>query len=664
MEASRRSKLNCEFLDRAGVVRGHHFFGGKYMNYGYTGRILHVDLTNRNIEVEEKDEAFYRGYLGGRGIGYHYLMKMVPPGTDPLSPDNILVLATGVMTGSPLAASCRFAAVGKSPLTGAAGESEAAGFFGPELKKAGFDAVLFRGRSETPVYLWVNDGKAELKEAANISHLGTKEAEDAIRAEMGSRRIRVAQTGIAGMNQVLFANITNNLGHFNGRNGFGAVMGSKNIRAVAALGSDKINFFDPNFLNKTAKEYAKSFRDNPLGEALYTYGTTAFPELLSAGGALPVDNFRRSSLDDPTPVSGDTYNACLLKKRKGCYSCPIQCKRGIALDDPKYGLDSRYGGPEYETIAALGTNLNIVDLKAIAKGNEICNRYCLDTISAGMTIGFACECYQKGLISKEDTGGLELRFGDGDLMIRLLEMTARREGFGDVLAEGSALLAKKWGAENEPCNLSIKGQELPMHDPRVKVSVGIGYAVGSYGADHMTAAHDPYFTDEDSFMFKSVKPLGIYKPMPATEITSEKVRSYMLLEILWRMMDALGLCVFGYAPRGVMPLDVMVRCLNAVTGWNASLFELMNAAERGSMIARSFNSREGFTIEDDRLPMRLFSPKPDGPGSGRKIFEEKDFNRAVELFYEMIGCDPETGRPGRGKLMALGLDWVEEILQA
>jgi len=633
------------------------------MNYGYTGRILHVDLTNRKIDIEDKDEAFFRSYLGGRGIGYHYLMKMVPPRVDPLSPENILVLATGVMTGSPLAASCRFAAVGKSPLTGTAAESEAAGFFGPELKKAGFDAVVLRGRSETPVYLFVNDARAEIKDATAIYKLGSKEVEDAIRDELGSNTIRVAQTGLAGMNQVLFANITNNLGHFNGRNGFGALMGSKNLRAVAALGSDKIDFFDRDFLNRTAKNYAGAFRDNPLGEALYTYGTTGFPELLSAAGALPVDNFRRSALDDSTAVSGDTYNTLLLQKRKGCYSCPIKCKRGIALDDPKYGIDSRYGGPEYETIAALGTNLNIVDLKAIAKGNEICNRYCMDTITAGMTIAFACECFQEGVITAEDTGGMQLRFGDADMMIELLELIARREGFGDVLAQGSARLAAKWGVEGKPCSLSVKGQEISMHDPRVKVGVGIGFAVSTYGADHMTAAHDPMFTDENSSMFKSVKPLGIYNAMPATEITNEKVRGYMQLEKLWRMMDALGLCVFGYAPRGVMPLDIMVQSLNAVTGWNASLYELMRAAERGSMVARAFNSREGFSIKDDRLPARLFDPKPDGPGSGKKIFAEQDFNKAIALYYEMINCDPETGRPGRGKLMELGLEWVEEMLE-
>jgi aldehyde:ferredoxin oxidoreductase len=241
-------------------------------------------------------------------------------------------------------------------------------------------------------------------------------------------------------------------------------------------------------------------------------------------------------------------------------------------------------------------------------------------------------------------------------------MIAQREGFGDVLAEGSARLAKKWGIEDKPFCLAVKGQEIPMHDPRVKVSVGMGFAVSSYGADHMTAAHDPYFTDENSFMFKSVKPLGIYKPMAATEITNEKVRSYMRLENLWRMMDALGLCVFGYAPRGVMPLNVMVQSLNAVTGWDASLFELMKAAERGSMLARAFNSREGFTIKDDRLPKRLYTPKPDGPNAGKKIFAEEDFNRAVALFYDMIGCDPKTGRPNHGKLMELGLEWVEEIL--
>jgi aldehyde:ferredoxin oxidoreductase len=632
------------------------------MNYGYTGRILHVDLTNHKIDIEEQDEAFFRSYLGGRGIGYHYLMKMVPPRTDPLSPENILVLATGVMTGSPLAASCRFAAVGKSPLTGTAAESEAAGFFGPELKRAGFDAVVFGGRSEKPVYLFVNDGKAEIKDATAIYQLGSRAVEDAIRDELGSRKIRVAQTGLAGMNQVLYANITNNLGHFNGRNGFGALMGSKNLRAVAALGSESINFFERDFLSRTAKDYAASFRGNPLGEALYTYGTTAFPELLSAAGALPVNNFRRSALDDSTPVSGDTYNTLLLQKRKGCYSCPIKCKRGIALDDPKYGVDSRYGGPEYETIAALGTNLNIVDLKAIAKGNEICNRYCMDTITAGMTIAFACECFEEGVISAEDTGGLKLRFGDADMMLQLLELIARREGFGDVLAQGSARLAVKWGVADKPSSLSVKGQELSMHDPRVKVGVGIGFAVSPYGADHMTAAHDPLFTDENSSMFKSIKPLGIYKAMPATEITHEKVRGYMQLEKLWRMMDALGLCVFGYAPRGVMPLDLMVKSLNAVTGWNASLYELLQAAERGSMLARAFNSREGFSIKDDRLPARLFEPKPDGPDSGKKIFGEDDFNEAIALYYEMINCDPETGRPARGKLMELGLDWVEEML--
>ncbi|MGD9301327.1 MAG: aldehyde ferredoxin oxidoreductase family protein [Desulfobacterales bacterium] len=629
------------------------------MNYGYTGRILHVDLTNRKIDIEQKDEAFFRSYLGGRGIGYHYLMNMVPPGVDPLSPENILVLATGVMTGSPLAASCRFAAVGKSPLTGTAAESEAAGFFGPELKKAGFDAVVLAGRSETPVYLFVNDGKAEIKTATPIYQMGSKEVEDAIRDELGSSKIRVAQTGLAGMNQVLFANITNNLGHFNGRNGFGALMGSKNLRAVAALGSEKINFFDRDSLNRTAKNYAGSFRDNPLGEALYTYGTTGFPELLSAAGALPVDNFRRSALEDSAPVSGDTYNTLLLQKRKGCYSCPIKCKRGIALDDAKYGIDSRYGGPEYETIAALGTNLNIVDLKAIAKGNEIC----MDTITAGMTIAFACECFQEKVITTEDTGGLKLRFGDADMMIQLLELIARREGFGDVLAQGSARLAKRWGVEDRPSNLAVKGQEISMHDPRVKVGVGLGFAVSTYGADHMTAAHDPFFTDANSPMFKSVKPLGIYNAMPATEITSEKVRGYMQLEKLWRMMDALGLCVFGYAPRGVMPLDVMVQSLNAVTGWNTSLYELMRAAERASMLARAFNSREGFSIKDDRLPPRLFDPKPDGPESGKKIFEEEEFNRAIALYYEMISCDPGTGRPLRGKLLELDLEWVEEMLE-
>jgi aldehyde:ferredoxin oxidoreductase len=527
---------------------------------------------------------------------------------------------------------------------------------------AGFDAIVLRGKADKPVYLWVTGGKAEVRDASHFAEEGAREVEDAIRTEHGSSKIRVAQTGLGGMNRVRFANITNNLGHFNGRNGFGAVMGSKNIRAVAALGTEKIPFFDVEFLRKKAQSYAKTFKDHPLGESLYVYGTTAFCGILSAGGALPVDNFRRSALEDASSITGDAYNEVLLKKRRGCYACPIRCKRGIALDDPKYGVDSRYGGPEYETMAALGTNLNIVNLKAIAKGNEICNRYCIDTISAGMTIAFACECFERGIITKEDTGGVELRFGDADLMIQLLEITARREGFGDLLAEGVARLAEKWGVAEEPFNLSVKGQELPMHDPRVKVGVGLGYAISTYGADHMNAPHDPFFADEKAYTFQSVKPLGIYQPMHPTEITTEKVRTYVLLDNLWKMLDTLGLCIFGYAPRGTMTLEDMVQCLNAITGWNASLYEVMKGAERGTIMARAFNSREGFSMKDDRLPERLFDPKPDGPEAGKRIFSQEDFQMAVQLLYDLIGCDPETGRPHRGKLIELGLEWVDELL--
>ncbi len=632
------------------------------MPYGYTGKILHVDLSNRKIDIEEQGEAFYRSYLGGRGFGYHYLMKKVPAGIDPFAPENILVLATGVMTGAPLPAACRFTAAGKSPLTGTAGESEAAGFFGPELKMAGFDAVVFQGQSESPVYLWVTEGRAQIKDASHFAESGAREVEDTIRKDHGSKRIRVAQTGLAGMNRVRYACITNNLGHFNGRCGFGALMGSKNVRAVAALGTERIAYFNSDFLRKTAQEYEKTFRNNPLGEALYVYGTTAFPEILSSAGALPVDNFRRSKLDDPSVISGDTYNEVLLQKRKGCYACPIKCKRGVALNDPKYGLDSRYGGPEYETIAAIGSNLNIVNLKAIAKGNEVCNRYCMDTISTGMTIAFACECFEQGIISKEDTGGLELRFGDADLMLQLLEMIAKREGFGDQLAEGSARLAKQWGVEDHEGNLTVKSQELALHDPRIKVGVGMGFATSHYGADHMTAAHDSVFADNESFAVKSIKPLGLYGAMHPTETTPKKVRYYAKLENFWRAVDALGLCVFGYAPRGVMSIEAMMQCINAVTGWDASLYELMKAGERGTMIARAFNSREGFSIKDDKLPKRLFEPKPDGPEAGKQIFTLEEFNRTIELYYEMIGCNPQNGRPHRGKLLELDLEWVEEFL--
>jgi aldehyde:ferredoxin oxidoreductase len=632
------------------------------MGYGYQGKILRVDLTNQEIHMEERDDQYYRTLLGGRGIGYDHILREVPQGIDPFSEENRLILATGVMTGAPLAASCRFSAIGKSPLTGAAGESEAGGFFGPELKKAGFDAVVFQGRAEKPVYLQIVNETVEIKEAGPLAHLGAKEVEDAIRRALGNSKVRVAQTGLAGMNRVRFANITNNLGHFNGRTGMGALMGSKNVRAVAVLGTKKLRFHDPAFIHRTAKDYAKTFRQSLIGQTFYEYGTTSLCEILSHMGGLPVHHFRRSQLEDPSPLGGDTYNRILLRNRKGCYACPIRCKRGIALDDPEYGVDSRYGGPEYETMAALGTNLDILDLKAIAKGNEICNRYCMDTISAGMTIAFACECFEKGLITRADTDGLQMVFGDADLMIKLLEMIARREGLGDLLAEGTARLARQWGVENESFNLTVKGQELALHDPRGKVGVGFGYAISPYGADHMYAIHDPAFVDKESFTLQSAKPLGI-QAMHPTRITPEKIRTYIRLDYFWKMMDAMGLCVFGFAPRGVMPIETMVKCVNAVTGWDADLEELMAAGERGSMIARTFNSREGFNIRHDRLPKRLFDPVPDGPNAGKVPFTREEFQEAIRGLYKEMGCDPKTGRPNRETLKRLDLQWLEAFIK-
>jgi aldehyde:ferredoxin oxidoreductase len=286
----------------------------------------------------------------------------------------------------------------------------------------------------------------------------------------------------------------------------------------------------------------------------------------------------------------------------------------------------------------------------------------MDTISAGMVIAFACECFEKGVITAADTGGLELRFGDPRLMLQLLEMTARREGFGDLLAEGTARLAERWGVAGADFCLCVKGQELPMHDPRIKAGVGLSYALCTYGADHMNAPHDPAFVDPHSVAFKSVNALGIHRAMPATQLSNDKVRSFVILENFWRALDSLGLCVFGFAPRGVMPLDTLVACIRAATGWNVSLHDLMLAAERSSMLARAFNSREGFSIKDDRLPARLFDPKPDGPGAGSRIFSEEEFQAAVEKYYAIVGCNPQTGRPSPGKLLEMNLEWVEELL--
>ena len=623
---------------------------------GYWNRILRVNLSDGSHLVEELDDDFMRTYLGGRSLGLFYLLKETAPHIDPLSPDNLLILANGAITGAPGPAIPRFTAVAKSPLTGGLAASEAGGFWGPELKFTGYDALIVEGKSEKPVYLWITDTSVEIKPADSIWGKGAKPAQEAIREEVGEKRARVLSIGQAGENLVRYANLGNDLGHFNGRNGLGAVMGSKNLKAVAVKGSKKVPLVEPDTVKKIAKEFAQTFKDNPIGNSLFEYGTTIGVNAMMAGGALPTNNWDRGILEGGENLFCNKYNEEILIDRKGCFACPIRCKRVVEVTEGDITVDSDYGGPEYETLAALGSNVGVNDLVAVAKANELSNHFGMDSISLGMAISLAIKCYDEEILTAKDTGGMELSFGDSDMLLKLIEMTAYRQGIGDLLAEGQALMAKKIGKGSEKYTITIKGQEVPMHDIRTKTGVGLGYVVSDIGADHLVAPHDSFFTVEDTWSFDEARKLGITKVVDAFELSEQKAKNFVIISRYARMLDIIGGCFFGFAPRGPMPVNTMLDMIRAITGWDVTIDELLEAGDRGIVLSRIYNFREGFSKEDDRLPDKYTENMVEGPFEGTLAIDADEFYRYRDYYYRHMGWNAETAYPTDKHISELGLE--------
>ena len=632
------------------------------MSYGYTGNILHVDLNTKKHWIENPPENFYRTYCGGRALALYYMLKGMKPKTDPLSPDNLLIFASGVLTGIPAPALPRYTVCAKSPLTGGQGESEAGGWWGPELKKAGFDAVIIKGSSSTPVYLYINDGKVEIKDATHLWGKNTGETQKIIKEELADDKIRIAQIGQAGENLVRFANIVNELKHFNGRNGLGAVMGSKKLKAIAVRGTKAINLFDKERISQIAKQITKKIMDSPISRGLRELGTPGAVRPMYEAGCLPSYNWTTGYFKEGESLTVETYNKTILKKIEGCYACPIRCKRVVEVDESELKVSPLYGGPEYETIASFGSICGISDLKYIAKANELCNKYTMDTVSTGMVIAFAMQCYKEGLLTKEDTGGIELTFGNKEAMLKMIEKIAHRKGLGDLLSQGSYLAAQKIGKGAEKFIHQVKGQEIPMHDPRIKTGLGLQYALSDYGADHMKAPHDPFFKDKDSMGIKEMSGLGILEPLSSTDIGEKKVALFKLGDIYWTVFDILGVCAFGYVPRNIGTMEELLEIIRSATGWRTTWFELMQVGERSINMARIFNYREGFTSKDDTLPEVFFNNFKGGPLDGKLAINKEDFQKALRLRYELMGWNPDIGIPAPAKLIELSLDWlIDEV---
>lgn len=628
------------------------------MGYGFVGKILLVDLTTSEILVEKPAEEFYRQYFGGPGIGLYYLLKNGKRNIDPLGPHNTLIFAPGLLAGTSAPSAPRYTVLAKSPLTGALGKSEAGGWWGPELKRAGFDAVVIKGRALRPVYLWIKDSEAEIRDASHLWGLETGEAQDKIRRELGDDKIQVAQIGPAGENMVRYANLCNNLAHFNGRNGLGAVMGSKNLKAVAVRGKTPVEVMDRTAVSDVLRWAAKQAKVHPLSAALNQHGTPMGLTGNNAGGILPTNNWDTGFFDRAAEIGSEKLNEKYLVRRGGCFSCPVMCKRVVEAKDDDLTVDRKYGGPEYEALVAMGSNCGIGDLKLLLKANELCNRHGLDTITLGMSISFAMKCYEEGIIDKDQTEGIDLRFGNEKCLLPLIEKIARRDGFGNVLADGTRAAAARFGKKSDQFLLEVKGQEVPMHDPRAKSGIGLQYALAVNGADHWFAQFDHFFTSMDSLGVKTTSCLGLIEPVDVVDLGHRKVRQVLYTSYLNGVYDLLGVCVFGYVVRSVVPLDKLLTTVMAVTGWETTWWELLKAGERFLAMAKEYNACQGLTIADDRLPEKFHTPISGGPQDGKPGLDREKFNEAVKLYYEMAGWDPGTGRPRAAKLYELGLDWL------
>lgn len=631
------------------------------MMFGTTAKILRVDLSTRLIEIETLSEEFYRLYPGGKALAGYILLNEMAPHTEPFSPGNVMVFANGLLTGAPVSTATRYVVSARSPLTNGYGESEAGGFWGPELKMAGFEAIVVKGRAASPVYLWVHDGEAEIRPAGHLWGRLTAEVQEDLRTELGDDKIRVLQIGIAGENRVRFAGITNDLRHFNGRNGMGAVMGSKNLRAIAVRGSQRYQSmaYDPESLMALGRKLAKGVRENPQSWDLQVRGTPGIVEPLNAGGILPTRNFRQGVFENVDDVKWEAYEKKLLSARRSCYACAVRCKREVAID----GKVSVYGGPEYETVGAFGPNCGVNDLYAIARANELCNAYMLDSISTGATISFAMECFEHGLIDLHSTGGIELRFGNAQAMLQMIELIAHRQGFGDLLAEGSRRAAEVIGGEAPLFAMQVKGQELAMHEPRGKYNVGMGYAISEIGADHLVVAHDPTLSNPDSIQFKGARGLGIVKALPSRSLGEEKMEHFFILERWTSLEKVIGYCFFGPAPRSYILPEEVLTSIQAAAGWTLSMDEALQIGERATNMARIFNLREGFSRKDDTLPERLFQGLENGPLQGNAI-PRAEFEQALTSLYRIKGWDPESGIPSHERLEALSLGWAVGMLPA
>ena len=596
---------------------------------GYTGRLLKVNLSRGSARVEELREGLLRALIGGKGLGVWLLLKDLGPRADPLGPENEIAFLTGPANATAIPGASRLACVFKSPLTGIWGESYCGGSIAPELKAAGFDAVAITGRAREPVMLVVEDGKAEIRPAKDIWGLDTFEAEDAIKEELGEG-FKVLCIGPAGEKLVKFACICHSKGRQLGRCGGGAVMGSKRLKAIAVHGTGEVDVAKPEEVRELAREIAGKAKE--ILYSLTKYGTPAIMARTNATETLPTRNWLEGSFPGYEKIGHKAMKARLVVASKACKGCPVACGKLSEVREGPYA-GCRVEGPEYETLFALGPLCYNDSLEAVAKLNELCDRLGLDTISTGNVLAFAMECYEKGLIGPEDTGGLELRFGNHEAMVGAVERIAAREGWlFDALAEGIARAAKVIGNEAEKLAVHVKGLEPPGYDPRGLKGVALAYAVSARGACHLRhVTYRPNLTGQHPF-----------KPGVSVDRFSYEGQAEMVVELedFYAAVDSMVLCRFLCLPTiGPVLWEELTAIYSATTGLDIKPADLRAIGARINDLVRAFNVREGVSRADDTLPDRFF----EHPIAGQ-VVDRAAFERMLDEYYALRGWD-EQGRP-------------------
>ncbi|MDI6755664.1 MAG: aldehyde ferredoxin oxidoreductase family protein [Thermodesulfobacteriota bacterium] len=609
---------------------------------GYTGKILRVDLSKGRIETEALDETLAKKFIGGSGLGAKILHDETGPETDPLGPENRLIFMTGPFAATPVITSGRHAVVTKSPLTGIFAESDSGGTWGPFLKRAGFDGIVVLGKSAKPVYLWISDGKAEIRDAAHLWGKDTYELDGLIRNATKDEAV-VASIGPAGEKGVRYASIMNDGqdGRAAGRGGTGAVMGSKNLKAIAVHGSLEMEIADPESLRASLKEISPMVAKN--AEGMRKNGTAGGVATFEALGSLPLQNWKYQGRweQGAAKIAGPTMTEKILTGIYHCEKCVIGCGRRVKIDKGPYaGVEG--AGPEYETIALIGSLCLVDDLEAIAKANEICNRYGMDTISCGAAIAFAMEAYEKGLITTKDTGGIELLWGRGDVVVNLVEKIGKREGLGQLLGEGVRIAAEKIGRNAVEYSLHVKGMEIPGHDPRCYNAGAVSYATSNRGACHLAGFSHTFER------VLSLPEIGVEKPLNRLEVQGKGELAASTQNVMG-LFDSLKLCKFILF--GGVKLTPITSWYTMVTGLPMDVAEFLKTGERIFNLKRLYNVRCGISRKDDVLPARFLTLQREGEGLTPNL---PPLGEILSQYYQVRGWS-EEGIPLPEKLKELGL---------